>query len=113
MEHGNRIPYRLPELLDSDRSEALWIVEGEKCADRLAVEGEAVTTASEGVGKWKLQLNEWFCDRIVWILPDADDRVGRMRTKWPPRLMASRARSRSSPFPTYPIRVTFTIFSKT
>jgi hypothetical protein len=30
---GAKIPYRLPELLDSDRSEPVYICEGEKCAD--------------------------------------------------------------------------------
>jgi hypothetical protein len=69
---GPKIPYRLLELLDSDRSEPVFIVEGEKCADRLARESVAVTTASEGAGKWTADLNEWFRGRIVWIIPDND-----------------------------------------
>jgi hypothetical protein len=70
---GAKVPYRLPELLDADRTEPVFIVEGEKCADRLAKEGVAVTSASEGAGKWTSDLNEHFRDRIVWILPDADE----------------------------------------
>jgi len=70
---GPKIPYRLPELLDADRTEPVFIVEGEKCADRLAKEGVAVTSASEGAGKWTPDLNQHFADRIVWILPDADE----------------------------------------
>jgi hypothetical protein len=50
---GPKIPYRLPELLDSDRSEPVYICEDEKCADALAGLalaglGLAATTASEG-----------------------------------------------------------------
>jgi hypothetical protein len=36
----------------------------------------AVTTASEGAGKWTADLNEHFAGRIVWIIPDAD-KIGR------------------------------------
>jgi Virulence-associated protein E len=32
----------------------------------------AATSASEGAGKWTADLSEWFCDRIVYILPDND-----------------------------------------
>ena len=70
---GSKIPYRFPELLDADRTEPVWITEGEKCADRLAKEGFAVTTASEGAGKWTADLNQYFAGRIVWILPDEDE----------------------------------------
>jgi hypothetical protein len=34
--------------------------------------GFAATSASEGAGKWTPDLNEWFRDRIVYILPDND-----------------------------------------
>jgi hypothetical protein len=79
---GPKIPYLLPQLLDSDRSEPVWFVEGEKCADRLAREGEATTTVSEGAGaEWKAELNEWFVDRIVWILPDNDEPGGKHANK--------------------------------
>jgi hypothetical protein len=68
--NGPKIPYRLPELLDSDVSEPVYVTEGEKCAD--AVVGLIATTASEGAGKWTVDLNEWFRDRIVYILADND-----------------------------------------
>jgi hypothetical protein len=70
---GPKIPYRLPHLVDSDRTEPVFIVEGEKCADRLAKESVAVTTSSEGAGKWTPDLNRHFARRIVWIIPDADE----------------------------------------
>jgi hypothetical protein len=49
---GPKIPYRLPELLDSDHSEPVYLCEGEKCADAVAGLGFAATSASEGAGKW-------------------------------------------------------------
>ena len=70
---GPKIPYRLPELLDSDRSEPVFIVEGEKCADAVAGLGLTATSASEGAGKWTTVLNEHFRDRIAYILPDNDE----------------------------------------
>jgi hypothetical protein len=70
---GPKLPYRLPELLDSDRTEPVWICEGEKCADAVAAIGLTATSASEGAGKWTADLNEWFRDRIVYVLPDNDE----------------------------------------
>jgi DNA primase len=69
---GPKIPYRLPELLDSDRTERAYICEGEKCADAVAGLGLTATSASEGAGKWTRDLNKWFQDRLVCILPDND-----------------------------------------
>jgi hypothetical protein len=69
---GPKIPYRLPELLDSDRTEPVYICEGEKCADAVAGLGLTATSASEGAGKWTPDLNELFRDRIAYILPDND-----------------------------------------
>jgi hypothetical protein len=70
--NGPKIPYSLPELLDSDASEPVYVTEGEKCAEAVAGLGLIATTASEGAGKWTADLNEWFRDRIVHILPDND-----------------------------------------
>ena len=35
---------------------------------------EVATSASEGAGKWTPELNVWFEDRIVYILPNNDER---------------------------------------
>ena len=70
---GPKIPYRLPELLDSDRTEPVYIFEGEKCADAAAKLGLAATSASEGAGKWTSDLNERFRDRIAYIVLDNDE----------------------------------------
>lgn len=70
---GPKIPYLLQELLDGDRTEPLLVLEGEKCVTRARKEGLQATCASEGAGKWTADLNEWFRDRIVWIVPDNDE----------------------------------------
>jgi hypothetical protein len=88
---GPKIPYRLPELLDSDRTEPVYICEGEKCADAVAALGLAATSASEGAGKWTADLNEWFRDRIAYILPDNDE-PGRKHAKLVAQNLAGIAR---------------------
>jgi hypothetical protein len=68
---GAKIPYRLPELVKAP-GQPVFICEGEKCADAVAKLGWLATTSSEGAGKWTPDLNEWFADRVVYILPDND-----------------------------------------
>jgi AAA domain/Toprim-like len=71
---GPRIPYRLPELLAADSAVPVYIVEGEKDADRLASLGFVVTTSSGGSnGKWTPELSEPFAGRTVYIVPDNDE----------------------------------------
>jgi 5S rRNA maturation endonuclease (ribonuclease M5) len=71
---GPRIPYRLPELLAADHAEPVFVVEGEKDADRLASHGLVATTSSGGSnGKWTDDLNAPFKGRVVYILPDNDE----------------------------------------
>ena len=74
---GPKIPYRLPELIAAQLHTSVFITEGEKCADILVNLGYVATSASEGAGKWTPELNVWFKDRIVYILPDNDERSGR------------------------------------
>jgi AAA domain len=70
---GPRIPYRLPELIAADPAEPVYIVEGEKDADRLASLGFVVTTTSGGSnGKWTSELNSYFAGRQVRLVPDND-----------------------------------------
>ena len=71
---GPKIPYRLPELIAAQLHTPIFITEGEKCADILVNLGYVATSASEGAGKWTPELNVWFKDRIVYILPDNDER---------------------------------------
>jgi len=69
---GPKIPYRLPELAAAAAETIVYICEGEKDADSVARIGLVATTASEGAGKWRAELNCWFKDRRVVILVDAD-----------------------------------------
>jgi putative DNA primase/helicase len=69
---GPKIPYRLPELAAAAADITVYICEGEKDADSVAKIGLVGTSASEGAGKWRAELNPWFKDRRVVILIDAD-----------------------------------------
>jgi hypothetical protein len=69
-----RVPYRLPELLASNKG--VVIVEGEKDVDRLAALGIVATTNAGGAGKWPAEFAEYLRGRLVVIIPD-NDAVGR------------------------------------
>src|SRR5262249_7154843 len=60
------------ELIAAAPDEPIYITEGENCADAVAGLGLAATSASEGAGHWTPDLNEYFRDRIAFILPDND-----------------------------------------
>jgi hypothetical protein len=51
----NAVLYRLPELLAASNNKPVYLVNGEKAADRVAQEGVVVTCSplGEGKGKWK------------------------------------------------------------
>jgi RecA-family ATPase len=68
----NRLPYRLPTLMASDRSDPVFVVEGEKDADRLCASGLVATTNSGGAGKFGAELAPYFAGRRVAIIPDND-----------------------------------------
>jgi Protein of unknown function (DUF3631) len=68
-----KIPYRLPQLIAAPTATIVYFVEGEKDADNLAKLGFVATTVSEGAAaKWDPALTQYFKDRHVVILPDAD-----------------------------------------
>ena len=66
------VPYRLHDML-AKPDMPVFIVEGEKAADRLARHGIVATTNNGGAKNWKPELNKWFEGRNVVILPDNDD----------------------------------------
>ena len=68
-----RIPYHLPAVIAAD---TVYIVEGEKDADNLMDIGLVATTAPEGAGKWRDEMNHWFAGKEVIILAD-NDKPGR------------------------------------
>jgi len=67
-----KVPYRLPELLASPLSETVYIVEGEKDANRLAALGLVATCNAGGAGKWQQSFAAHLQDRVVIVLPDND-----------------------------------------
>lgn len=66
--------YHLPDLLAADPAQPVYIVEGEKCADRLAAAGLIATTNAGGALKWHNtpETREQLAGRHVFILPDND-----------------------------------------
>jgi putative DNA primase/helicase len=72
---GEKIPYRLPELLASaEGDDIVFVVEGEGKADMLGALGLIATCASEGADKWPDYFAKYFEGRTVFVLPDNDQR---------------------------------------
>lgn len=85
-----RVLYRLPQLLAADPHDWVFLVEGEKDADRLAQLGLVATTSPMGAGKWRDEYAEFLRDRKVVILPDNDD-PGRKHAEDVAQSLSSRA----------------------
>lgn len=66
-----RVLYRLPNLVAS--KDIVWVVEGEKDADRLASLGLTATTCAMGAGKWLPEYTLSLKCRHVVVLPDNDE----------------------------------------
>ena len=64
--------YKLPLLMQARPGDAVWLVEGEKDADRLGALGLLATTSPMGAGKWRDAYAETLRDLHVVILPDND-----------------------------------------
>jgi hypothetical protein len=73
VEGVRQVPYRLPEILKAigDRR-VIYIVEGQKAADALWRIGLPATCNAAGASKWSPELNRYFRDADVVILPDQD-----------------------------------------
>lgn len=68
-----RVLYRLPEIVESVALErTIYVVEGEKDADRLVGLGLCATTNPGGVGKWRTEYSTVLRGAHVAILPDND-----------------------------------------
>ena len=69
------LPYRLLDLIAADPEEPVWVVEGEKDADRIAALGLIATTNHQGSGStdktWPKFLAH-FRGRVVFVIPDHD-----------------------------------------
>jgi putative DNA primase/helicase len=68
-----RVLYRLPDVLDGASDQFVFVVEGEKDADRLAGAGLVATTNPMGAGKWRDEYNEALRGRNVAVVPDNDE----------------------------------------
>lgn len=68
-----RVPYRLHELASAPAGSFVFIVEGEKDADRLASLGLLATCNDNGAGKWNEDFARYFEGLHVAILPDNDE----------------------------------------
>lgn len=72
-----RVPYNLPGILagadEPWNQPTVYVVEGEKDADRLISLGCVATTNVAGSGKWTDDLSVYLADRKVVILPDNDE----------------------------------------
>lgn len=74
-ENGTHVLYRLPELLEAiPQRQTVFIVEGEKDADRLAALELTTTTNIGGADKWKPEYTQQLtgADRVI-LIPDNDE----------------------------------------
>ena len=74
LEGVERLPYRLPELMQGVKdSKQILLLEGEKDVDRAMAMGFVATTFVGGAGKWRDEYSEYFRDADVVLIPDNDD----------------------------------------
>ena len=65
------LPYNLIGMLENPGA-PVFVVEGEKCADRLIKLGLVATTNHGGSKNWRPELNRYFQGRNVVVIPDND-----------------------------------------
>ena len=71
MDGVEAVPYNLPEIM-TNPDKVIVIVEGEKCVEALRRYNVIASSNHGGAGNWKPELNQYFKDRKVVIIPDAD-----------------------------------------
>ena len=86
-----RTLYRLSRMLAAEPDEWVFVVEGEKDADRLASLDLVATTNPGGAGKWREEYSEALEGRRVAVIPDNDDAGGRHADKVVRSLMGKAA----------------------
>lgn len=92
VEGVRKVLYRLPAVLKAVATgQRVWLVEGERDADRLRDLGIVATTAPMGAGKWRQEYADCLAGASVVILPDNDE-PGRAHAEQVARSLASVAR---------------------
>lgn len=102
LEGVRRVPYRLGKTLAAvSRGERVFIVEGEKDAERLLDCGVTATTNPGGAGKWRDEYAPFFVGGHVVILTD-NDSAGEAHAQQVARSLHAKAaevKSRLAPWP--------------
>ena len=74
LEGVERVPYRLPELMQGVKdSKPIFLLEGEKDVDSAMDMGLLATTFVGGAGKWRDEYLEYFHGADVVLIPDNDE----------------------------------------
>lgn len=70
-----RVLYRLPQIIDAvQQGTPVWVVEGEKDADRLIAAGVVATCNPHGAGKWRDEYAATLAGADVTVVADRDDK---------------------------------------
>jgi len=72
MDGVEALPYNLVGMIQNPDA-PVFIVEGEKCAERLINLGLVATTNHGGSKNWKPEINQYFKGRKVIVIPDNDE----------------------------------------
>tara|TARA_B100001123_G_scaffold338422_1_gene383076 strand:+ start:1552 stop:3771 length:2220 start_codon:yes stop_codon:yes gene_type:complete len=100
LEGVERLPYRLPELLQGiNDSKTILILEGEKDVDRAMAMGLIATTFVGGAGKWRDEYSEYFRGADVVLIPDNDKPGLKGMTEIATKLHGTAARMRMLELP--------------
>lgn len=94
-----RVLYHLPHLLSADPAIPVFLVEGERDADRLGDLGYLATTNPLGARKWQPQYTAWLRERDVVILEDNDEDGAHHTERLIRELAGAAARLRVVTFP--------------
>ncbi|KAB2689688.1 AAA family ATPase [Brucella tritici] len=79
-----QVPYRLPDLQKAlDKNHMVFVVEGEKAADKLLDLGVPATTNARGAGKWLAELSDYLKGARVVVLADDDPQARHQKTNEP------------------------------